>query len=80
MSEEIKKKMPIQLNFRTSGSAYARAAEVANFMELDMESYLLECIKEGHKVLKNRKLQNDEFPTFLREKGKYPLELDFYDP
>lgn len=62
----------IQLAFRRTGGAYARAAEVAEFMGMDIETYLLKCIKEGHKVLQQRMTAELEFPTFLREKEGNP--------
>lgn len=58
----------IRLEFRRSGSAYSRAIEVANFMEMDIEAYLLQCIKEGHKVLQQRMARELELPTFLRDR------------
>ena len=68
MSIDKGAKANIQLEFRGSGNAYARAVEVANFMEMDIETYLLQCIKEGHKVLQQRMARELELPTFLRER------------
>ena len=67
----------IQLAFKRSGGAYARAVEVANFMDMDIETYLLRCIKEGHKVLQQRMDRVLESPTFLRNEDENPTTVDY---
>ena len=57
----------IHLKFRKIGGPYARAVEVANFMGIDIEEYLLLCIEEGHKVYKHRMQQDLEIPTIFRK-------------
>lgn len=42
----------LELRFRAEGDAYERAKAVADGLGLDMKTYLLLCIREGHLVLK----------------------------
>jgi|GEM_PF-3230131 len=61
--------MSIVLSFKDNGPAFDRANTVAQSMGLSMEEYLLACIAEGHKLLRNRHHPNDsdlEEPTFQR--------------
>lgn len=60
----------IVLRFRPSGPAYERAAAVATAMGLPIEDYLIRCIAEGHRLLRDRYAPDptaelDE-PAFIR--------------
>lgn len=55
----------IVLRFRNNGPGYVRAKEVATFMGVDIENYLLECIKHGHRVLKSDMAADLELPACL---------------
>jgi hypothetical protein len=69
----------IVLRFCCEGAAFDRAKTVADKLGLDMEAYLLRCLKEGHELLKSRQIAAaalaDEFdvPSFLRQSGAWPL-------
>lgn len=44
----------LELRFRGHGDAYERARAVADHLGVDVRTYLLLCIKEGHALLKRR--------------------------
>ena len=44
----------LELRFRDHGDAYERAKAVADHLGVDVRTYLLLCIKEGHALLKRR--------------------------
>ncbi|MBP2316813.1 hypothetical protein [Azospirillum soli] len=44
----------LELRFRDHGEAYERAKAVADHLGVDVRTYLLLCIKEGHALLKRR--------------------------
>lgn len=44
----------LELRFRQEGDAYERAKAVADALGMDMRSYLLLCVKEGHALLRRR--------------------------
>lgn len=67
--------LPVVLKFRTEGPAYERAKAVADAMNVSVEEYLLTCISEGHKLLRQRYLNDatdyDE-PAFIRRGLSFP--------
>lgn len=56
----------IVLRFRSDGPGYVRAKEVATFMGIDIDEYLLQCIKRGHQTLKSNMASDLELPKCLR--------------
>ena len=59
----------IVLRFRDQGPAYERAKAVADAIGLSVDAYLLACIREGNRVLRERYLGSDpdlEEPAFER--------------
>lgn len=67
---------PIVLKFQRIGSSYARAHEVANWMGLTIEAYLLKCIEDGHKLHQARMVDDLELPACLRRQhGDAPPHL-----
>ena len=56
----------IILRFRKSGGGYARAKEVAVFMDMEIEEYLLNCIKQGHQTFQSVMNAELELPAFIR--------------
>jgi len=57
---------PVILKFNRSGGAYARAKEVATWMGIEIEAYLLKCIEEGHKLHQARMVDDLGHPAYLR--------------
>lgn len=61
--------MSIVLSFREEGAAYERAKAVGDVMGLSMQDYLLACIAEGHKLLREQHRPSNadlDIPTFER--------------
>ncbi|OEJ65267.1 hypothetical protein BEN30_15050 [Magnetovibrio blakemorei] len=66
---------PIVLKFQRTGSSYARANEVASWMGLTIEAYLLKCIEDGHKLHQTRMAEELELPACLRRQKDYAPTL-----
>lgn len=62
------KTIGLELKFKAEGPAYERAKSVADALGIDMQSYLLMCIREGHNVLKARIAQETDYeiPAIVR--------------
>lgn len=61
--------MSVILRFREEGPAFERAKAVADELGLSIEDYLLTCVAEGHKILRNRcpsTWLDQERPAFIR--------------
>jgi len=60
---------PVTLKFKRNGNSYARAHEVAKWMGINIEEYLLKCIEDGHKMHRARMAEDLELPACLRRSG-----------
>ena len=63
------------LRFRAAGPAYERAKAVANAMGLTVDAYLLECIREGNRVLRGRYLPDPDLDEPAFERRGVVLEI-----